>query len=221
MCGRFTMRTANKDLVEHFALFDAPAWEPRYNIAPTQAVLAVRGVAADAAQREAVGLRWGLVPFWADDLKSGSKLINARSETAATKPSFRRAFKTRRCLVPADGFFEWQAGAGGKQPHYIGLPGGALFAIAGLWESWDKEGTPVETLALLTTSANPFMLSIHDRMPVIVPPERYATWLDPDNQDGAALTGLCEPYQGELVSHPVSTWVNSPTHEGARCVEPV
>ena len=221
MCGRYTLRTPPAELAEFFGLFREPDVRPRFNIAPTQQILAVRFEEA-ATPREPVLLRWGLVPFWADDLKIGNRMINARSDTVEAKPAFRAAFKRRRCLVLADGFFEWRQQDGGKEPYHIRLKSGEPFAFAGLWERWDKGKAPVESCTIITTDANDFMSSIHDRMPVILTPDAYDAWLDPHNQDAEALTGLLRPYaDDDLTAVPVSTIVNNPRNDVPSCVEPV
>ncbi|MBI5758349.1 MAG: SOS response-associated peptidase, partial [Planctomycetales bacterium] len=173
MCGRFTLRTPADELSELFSatLRDGLLLSPRYNIAPSQLVACVRQ--PPEGQRELVTLRWGLVPSWAKDAKIGYSLINARSETVANKPAFRSPFRRRRCLIPADGFFEWQAvpGSKTKQPHYITLQGGQPFAFAGLWERWiGPDGNPLESCSIITTEPNELMKTIHNRMPVILPP---------------------------------------------------
>ena len=207
MCGRFTLATPADQIAAQFQLVAVPELAPRYNIAPTQQVAAVR---AAEAGRELVLLRWGLVPTWAKDLSMGAKLINARAETAAEKPSFRSAMRQRRCIIPADGFYEWQAQAGGKQPFYIRLAHGGSFGLAGLWEHWKSpERAWIETCTILTTAANALMQPLHDRMPVILPPEAYALWLDPALHDPAPLQALLGPYPANLmVAAPVSKAVN-------------
>ncbi len=207
MCGRFTLATPADQIAAQFQLVEAPELAPRYNIAPTQQVAAVR---ASDSGRELVLLRWGLVPTWAKDLSMGAKLINARAETAAEKPSFRSAMRQRRCIIPADGFYEWQAQAGGKQPFYIRLADGGSFGLAGLWENWKSpEGAWIATCTILTTAANALMQPLHDRMPVILPPEAYALWLDPALHDPAPLQALLGPYPANLmVAAPVSKAVN-------------
>src|SRR5438067_3297187 len=167
MCGRFTLTAPREALTSLFPLFDIPDVTPSYNVAPTQAVLAVR-VPAGRDKPELAALKWGLVPGWADDPAIGNRLINARAETVAEKPAFRAAFRQRRCLVLADGFFEWQKVNGRKQPYYFGLRRGEPFAFAGLWERWDKGEIPLETCTLLTTEANTLLRPLHDRMPVIL-----------------------------------------------------
>lgn len=219
MCGRFTLRTPAAEVARQFELFAVPELAPRYNIAPTQDVAVVRTTTAGRALDR---LRWGLVPSWADDPSIGARMINARSETAAEKPSFRRALLSRRCLIPADGFCEWQAAGRGKQPYLITLGEGDLFALAGLWERWTRDGTALETCTILTTTANTRLAALHDRMPVIVPREAYARWLDPDVDDPAALGPLLVPYPPEAFQlRPVSSYVNSAKNEGPRCLEPV
>lgn len=167
MCGRFTLRVPAAELVEIFRLLRRPDVQPRYNIAPTQPVAVVRRIDRG---RELSMLRWGLVPSWAKDPKIGARMINARAETVATKPAFRTALRRRRCLVPADGFYEWAKSAGGtKQPHYITRRDGRPFAFAGLWESWDgPDGSSIESCTIVTTEANDLVGRIHDRMPVIL-----------------------------------------------------
>ncbi len=178
MCGRFTLTDPDQDLAVQFNLPDIPDMQPRYNIAPTQPVAAVR-VSPASMVREMALLHWGLIPFWAKDRKIGNRMINARSETVAEKPAFRAAFKRRRCLVAADGFYEWQKQDGGKQPYYIRRHDGRPFAIAGLWESWKSEDEAViESCTLLTTTPNELIRPLHNRMPVILHPKDYDLWLD-------------------------------------------
>jgi putative SOS response-associated peptidase YedK len=222
MCGRFTLTDPDQDLAEQFDLPEIPALEPRYNIAPTQAVAAVR-VAAGGAVRELVLLRWGLIPFWAKDPEIGARLINARSETVAEKPAFRDAFKRRRCLVVADGFYEWQKQQGKKQPFYIRLRAGQPFAFAGLWERWrGAEESIVESCTLLTTSPNGLMQPLHNRMPVILQPRDYELWLDPGVVRAELLQPLLVPYPAEeMEAYPVSRRVNSPDNDDPRCIEPL
>jgi putative SOS response-associated peptidase YedK len=171
MCGRFTLRASPRLIAEQFDLFNMPELKPRYNVAPSQSVAVVRQQ-PDAEGRELALLKWGLIPAWAADAKIGNRMANAHSETAASKPSFRSAFKRRRCLVVADGFYEWQKVGSKKQPHFIRLRDDRPFGIAGLWERWDKQGEPIESCTLLTTEPNELMKPIHDRMPVIIPAEK-------------------------------------------------
>ncbi len=194
-----------------------PLLAPRYNIAPSQPVPVVR--AADAG-REWVNLRWGLVPSWAKDAKLAQ--INARAETAPDKPMFRSAFRKRRCLIPASGFYEWQATGGKrKQPFCIRLADDKPFAFAGLWERWEGPDGPVESCCILTTEANDLVRPIHDRMPVILDPRHFDQWLDPKQRDAAALAPLLRPFAVDAMkAYPVSPWVNDPRHDDARCLEP-
>jgi putative SOS response-associated peptidase YedK len=217
MCGRFSLFSPAADLAEWLGLPEVPALEPRYNVAPTQPVAAVR--AGPAAGRELVRLRWGLVLPWAPDVSIGNRLINARAETAADKPSFRAAFRQRRCLVPADGFYEWVGRAGKKQPIHFRLRGGRPFAFAALWERWQAPGGPaVESCAILTTGANEL---VHDRMPVILGPDAFGPWLDPAVRGPAALAAWLRPYPAEaMTACPVGSWVNNPRNEGPACLAP-
>lgn len=172
--------------------------------------------------RELAFLRWGLVPSWADDPAIGYKMINARGETVATKPSFRKAFKARRCLVVADGFYEWQKTDGKKQPHYIRLKHDGPFAFAGLWEHWGRDGTEIDSCTIITTDANELMAPIHNRMPVILAPTDYDVWLDPAVEEVERLQPLLRPFPaGEMTAYPVSTVVNSPRNETEECVAAV
>lgn len=222
MCGRFSLSVPVSDLAALFGLDLQTLLSPRYNIAPAQAVAVVRA-SPQAGRRELALLHWGLIPSWAKDPSIGHKTINARSETVTEKPSFRNAFKKRRCLIPTSGFYEWKREGKAKQPYIIGLQGGALFALAGLWERWAPPGRdPVESCTILTTSPNEIMRPIHDRMPVIVDPEDYGLWLDPGLAEPDKLTPLLKPYPAErMQAHAVSPWVNSPKNEGARCTQPL
>jgi putative SOS response-associated peptidase YedK len=241
MCGRFTLTNPNQDLLVQFTLRDMPALEPRYNIAPTQPVAAVRVAPALAAlppvaakeaalrsegregsARELVLLHWGLVPFWAKDPQIGSRLINARSETVAEKPAFREAFRRRRCLVLADGFYEWQKQGGTKQPFCVRLRDGRPFAFAGLWEHWQGTDAVVESCTLLTTDPNELMRPLHNRMPVIIDPGDYELWLDVGVRQPDVLQSLLRPYPAEeMEAYPVSRRVNSPDNDDPQCVEPL
>jgi putative SOS response-associated peptidase YedK len=192
----------------------------RYNVAPTQDVPAVRP--AKAGGRELAMLRWGLIPAWAKDEDIGARLINARGETAAELPSFRAAFRRRRCLVAADGFYEWRkAGKGPKQPFLVELADGRPFAFAGLWERWDKapDGRPLETCTIITTRANELLAPIHDRMPVILPPADYDAWLDVEGTGVEAAKALLRPYPAAaMAAHPVSPRVNNARNDDAACL---
>jgi putative SOS response-associated peptidase YedK len=224
MCGRFTLAASPTELAALFDLDGAslPALAPRYNIAPTQSIAAVRAAPADG-RRELVLLRWGFIPAWAKDPSGGAPLINARSETAADKPTFRAAFRRRRCLVPADGFFEWHTENGKKQPYYFTLADGAPFAIAGLWERWQAPtGDVVESCTLLTTEANDLVRPLHDRMPVILAPADYPLWLDPEVNDPGPPASLLVPFQASaMAGRPVSPRVNAVRNDDPGCVEPI
>lgn len=217
MCGRYELHAHPAAIALAFGLEHPPALRPRYNIAPTQDVPVVRVNAHGV--RDLVQVRWGLVPRWAKDPSIGQRMINARGETAATKPAFRNAFRRHRCLVPANGFYEWrQAADGRKQPLWIGRADGGLLAFAGLCERWlGPDGQPLDTCAILTTGANALIAPLHDRMPVIVAPADYARWLDPDEADPQALV---QPFDAAAMAfHPVSTRVNSVRHDDAGLLE--
>lgn len=224
MCGRYTLRVSPAELAELFAVINQFDWSPRYNIAPTQTVAAVRAN-RDGQGRELALLKWGLIPSWAKDPKIGSSLINARAETVAEKPSFRSAFRKKRCLIAVDGFYEWQAVAGQKtkQPYLIAVKNVPAFAFAGLTEHWTSpEGTPVETCTIITTTANSLMQSIHQRMPVILDPADYDAWLDPQRQDPQDVLPLLKQFPADLMQAvPVSTLVNSPRNDSPQCVVPI
>ncbi|MCI0799489.1 MAG: SOS response-associated peptidase [Chloroflexi bacterium] len=220
MCGRFTLTSNMDDLQGRFG-FEARdlVFRPSYNIAPTQLVLAV----TNDGQRRAELMRWGLVPFWAKDIKIGYRMINAVGETAATKPAFRAAFKKRRCLILADGFFEWRKDGKEKIPTYIFLKSREPFAFAGLWETWKSpEGETVKSCTILTTKPNEFMEPIHNRMPVILSGETEALWLDPMTEEPDVLQPLIQPAPAELMeSRIVSSLVNSPKNNSPECVVPI
>ena len=190
--------------------------EPRYNIAPTQSVLTV----TNTGQRQGELMRWGLVPFWAKDLKVGPRMINAVGETAASKPAFRAAFKTRRCLIPANGFYEWQKSGNRKIPRYFYPKNGEPMAFAGLWETWNSpEGQIIRSCTILTTLANELIQPLHNRMPVILSEETQALWLDPLTENPKTLEPLLIPApEGFLTSHPVAEMVNSVWNQGPECV---
>jgi putative SOS response-associated peptidase YedK len=213
------LRTPPAVLVEHFRLSSLPPLGPRYNIAPTQQVGVVRQ--AGLGQREFVWMRWGLVPSWAKDLSIGSQLINARSETAAAKPAFRDSFKRRRCLIAADGFYEWKKEGRQNQPYLIRLKEGGPFAFAGLWERWDRDAERIETCTILTTPANELLRDLHDRMPVIFGPADYDRWLNPVAGDAAELQPLLDAYPAhDLVVEPVSPRLNQVANDDPGVLEP-
>ncbi|HEX8199940.1 MAG TPA: SOS response-associated peptidase, partial [Isosphaeraceae bacterium] len=212
MCGRYTLRAPNREVAAAFDLPEVPEIPARYNIAPTQPVPAVR-TTPDGIGRELVSLRWGLIPSWADDPAIGNRMINARAETVASKPAYRRPFRTRRCLIVGDGFYEWRQHDGRKQPYYIRRKDDRPFAFAGLWDQWGRDAEVVRSCTIITTEANELMAPIHDRMPVIVPPAAYGLWLDPAVLDPGPLREVLRPYPpGELEAFPVSTFVNRPAH---------
>jgi putative SOS response-associated peptidase YedK len=221
MCGRFTLRASASVIAEQFALFERPPFAARYNIAPTQTVPVIR-LRPGGEYREMAWLRWGLIPTWAKEAGIGNRLINARGETAAVKPAFREAFQRRRCLVVADGFYEWRRAGRTKQPYFFRLCDDRPFAFAGLWEAWEgPDHAAIESCTLLTTVANELVRTIHDRMPVILPPESHSLWLNPAIDDPARLAPLLMPYAaGAMAATPVGAFVNDPTHEGPRCIEP-
>ncbi|MFC2030868.1 SOS response-associated peptidase [Chloroflexota bacterium] len=222
MCGRFTLTTPDQDLAVQFNLPSIPTLKPRYNIAPTQPVAAVRKT-RDSGERELAMLRWGLIPFWAKDPGIGSRMINARSETVAEKPAFRTAFRRRRCLVLADGFYEWQKQNGSKLPHYVRMKTGGPFAIAGLWERWEgQDAEVIQSCTLLTTEPNDLIGPIHNRMPVILRPEDYDLWLDREVDQPEVLQPLLHHFAAELMdAYPVSRLVNSPRNDDPQCIEPL
>ncbi len=228
MCGRFTLRTPTPVLIETFRAGVVPDISPRYNVAPTQQVLVVReNPASDSVQREFALMAWGLVPFWAKDPSIGNRLINARSETVAEKPAFRAAMRKRRCLVVADGYFEWMKVGTKKQPYWIRMEDEQPFAMAGLWEAWygpgGKEATPESdpllTCTIITTGSNAATSHLHDRMPVILRESDWQQWLDKNQQHPAEVAHLLQPLEDTAISiDAVSTRVNSPKHDDAACV---
>jgi putative SOS response-associated peptidase YedK len=222
VCGRFTLTSSPERLAERFGLDEVPGLAPRFNIAPSQEVATVRRRDGSGA-RVLEMRRWGLVPSWARDPRVGNRMINARSETVAERPAFRSAFRLRRCLVPADGFYEWAGGRGPRQPYHIRLADGAPFGIAGLWERWSgPDGGVIESCTLLTTAANARLAAVHDRMPVILEPEAFERWLDPAVREPERLRDLLRPLPPERVAlHPVSRRVNDPRNDDPGCVAPV
>lgn len=206
-------------IVEQFLLDGAPEWPPRYNVAPTQKLLCARRE-PDDNRRQAALLHWGLVPSWADDPKIGNRMLNARAEGVADKPSFRTAFRQRRCLVIADGYYEWKTEGKIKQPYYIRMQDERPFAFAGLWERWRKgEGDPLESVTIITTTSNDLTRFVHDRMPVILDAADYDRWLDPKYFDREELEKLLVPYDSPLMkAEPVSTRVNNVRNDDAECL---
>lgn len=219
MCGRFTLATDLDDLAERFSFSTTDlSFKPRYNIAPSQQVLAVM---SDHARRGGL-LRWGLIPSWAKDSSMGDRMINARAETVAEKPSFRRALQKRRCLVLADGFYEWKAVGKKKTPLYIARKDHAPFGFAGLWETWKSpEGETIHSCTIITTTPNALMESIHNRMPVILPRDAEAAWLDGSLEAPERLLPLLVPYSAkEMDAYTVSLAVNNPRNDSPSCIEP-
>jgi putative SOS response-associated peptidase YedK len=220
MCGRFTQTISAAGVAEAFGVEEiSGALKPSYNIAPTQPVAVI--ISDD--KKRLVQVRWGLVPSWSKDLSIGNKLINARAETITEKASFRNAFKKRRCLVVADGFYEWQKIGDGKRPMYIRLQSSKPFGMAGLYEVWrSPEGQEITSCAIVTTAANDLMKPIHERMPVIIPKENEDLWLDPKVQDTEVLRNLLQPYPAEeMKAFPVSRQVNAPGYNSPNCIEPI
>ena len=221
MCGRYPEPFHYKDIKKYFAAVakyeEENDYTPRYNIAPTQLAPIVR---EDEDGRFFCLLRWGLVPHWADDPAVGNRMVNARAETLSEKPSYRVPFQKQRCLVPAGGFYEWKKEGSTKQPYLIRRQDQAPIAFAGLWERWDGHGTriPIETFTIITTQANDLVRPIHERMPLILSPSDFDAWLSPGE---AAAELLRTPKSDELEAVPISTWVNSPAHDDARCMEPL
>jgi putative SOS response-associated peptidase YedK len=222
MCGRFTIAFDIDDLSDELGIAEIPVdWQPRYNVAPSQPVLAV----TDASTRKAEWLRWGLIPSWAKDASIGNKLINARAETIDEKPSFRNAFHKRRCLILADGFYEWQKPASGRgktQPYYFRLKNGEPFAFAGLWEVWKPQPDvePVKTCTIITTQANAVVTPVHERMPVILTKEHAWEWIL--SGQAVELQKMLAPLDPVLMTaYPVGAFVSNPAVESKVCVEPL
>jgi putative SOS response-associated peptidase YedK len=219
MCGRYTLKTPIDVLAEYFKVHEYPSsLTPSYNIAPTQEVAAV---VEEDEKRKLEVFRWGLIPSWAKDPSIGNKMINARAETVSEKPSFRSAFKKRRCLIVTDGFYEWQKTDSGKQPYHFKMKDGSAFAFAGLWETWDKEGEEIRSCSIITTDANDLMNEIHHRMPVILHPENYGAWLDQGFDEKEALIDLLRPYPADAMeAYAVGRRVNKPANNEPSVVEP-
>ncbi len=222
MCGRYTLSNPG-DILEELGVVNPDLGEtlaPRYNIAPTQTAPVVR--AAEGGERKLAVLRWGLIPFWAKEEAIGNRMINARGETVAEKTSFKRPLKSQRCLVLADGFYEWRKMNGGKQPFHIYLGDHRPITFAGLWDRWSKGPQPIESFTIITTDANPKVSELHDRMPVILDAEARDVWLDPSVEDPEELSALLRPYGGgDLDFSPVAKIVNSPKNDRPECIEPI
>jgi putative SOS response-associated peptidase YedK len=220
MCGRFVITSAPEALRRLLAYKEQPNFPPRYNIAPTQPIPVVR---LEQGERHFALVRWGLIPSWVKDPKQFALLINARLEGLVEKPSFRAAMKRRRCLIPADGFYEWKKEGKTKQPYFIRAKSREPFAFAGLWETWtDRDGGEIETAAIVTCAANETLAPVHDRMPVIVQPEYFDAWLDCDKFDAKQAAALAGPApENFLEAYEISTRVNSVKNDGAENVAPV
>ena len=218
MCGRYTLKSPVSELAERFDIEEPPSSiTPSYNIAPTQQVATVL---AENGKRKLEMLHWGLIPSWAKEPEVGNRMINARAETVAVKPSYRKAFQERRCLILADGFYEWQKTDNGKQPFYIRMEDESPFAFAGLWESWHN-GREIRSCTIITTAPNELAAPIHNRMPVILHPEDYEMWLDPDFDEREPLTTLLKPFPADVMeAYPVSRRVNKPSNNEPGCIEP-
>lgn len=223
MCGRYRLGRGKAAFEKVFGVRpDDYKWSPRFNIAPTQEVPVVRQHAKDPL-RFLSNMRWGLVPYWASDLSIGARMINARSEEAASKPAFRESLKKKRCIVPADGFYEWQKIGRQKQPFCIQMSDDSVFAFAGIWDCWkDGSGKAVETFSILTTTPNAVTADVHDRMPVILPSDDYELWLDPGFGDLTAISEMLRPYDaGRMKKFAVSDRINNVANDDAASAEPV
>ncbi len=224
MCGRFAQASKPEMIVELFGLplDHTPAYQPRYNLAPSQPALVLRRH-PHTGEKEITFLTWGLIPSWAHDPSIGHRLINARAETLAEKPAFRAAFRHRRCLVPADGFFEWKQSGKGKQPYFVARKDGKPVAMAGLWEHWQTpDGSVSESFTLITTTANDLVQRLHDRMPAIAPEDAFDLWLDPHAALADLQAMLIKPYPSELLTAwPVSTMVNHPAFDEPALIDPL
>lgn len=218
MCGRYTLKAKGQAVADLFGVLEEPDLEPRYNIAPTQQI----PVVVEDASRKLEMMHWGLIPSWAKDPSIGARMINARAETVSEKPSYRSAFKKRRCLIVADGFYEWKKTDDGKQPYYLRLKDESPFGFAGLWESWSmEEGEELRSATIITTEPNEVAAEIHNRMPVILPPDLYDAWLEPDNDDREELLSMLTSYPAEeMEAYPVSKRVNRPANDEPGVLEP-
>jgi len=217
MCGRYRLSRRKQAVAEYFeSASEEEEWSPRYNIAPTQPVVTVRQT---GASRILSMMRWGLVPSWASDISIGSRLINGRSETVLERPAFRDSFRTRRCLIPADGFYEWKKTGKQRQPFHFGMKDNALFAFAGVWDRWrSPAGQVLESCSILTTAPNKLLADVHDRMPVILPRLHYQTWLTAPAAEAERLAELLVPFDASLMRrYAVSALVNKPQNEMPEC----
>jgi putative SOS response-associated peptidase YedK len=223
MCGRYRLSRRKQIIEEYFetAAWDDD-WDPRYNIAPTQPVPVIRQHPKEPIRQISL-MKWGLIPHWAKNASESAKTMNARSETATIRPAFRDPMRFRRCLIPADGFYEWARKGTTKQPYCFEVQDGALFAFAGLWDGWkDASGNWVKTCSILTTTPNALTSAVHDRMPVILPPDAYDLWLDPGLNDVQVVSELLKPYDANAMrSYPVSMRVNRVENDDQECAERV
>ena len=220
MCGRFTLHTPEPQIRKIFNLEQTTSLglKPRYNIAPSQQVPIIRDTDSG---REMVMAKWGLIPHWSKEAKTKYSTINARIETVAEKTTYRASFKHRRCLIPADGFYEWKVVDGRKVPHHIRMHDGGPFALAGLWDRWEGGGERLESCSIVVMPTNDVMKSLHERMPAIIAPAHYDLWMDSRISDKAeTMTYLNSELSSQLVTYPISPWVNSPRHDDERCLEP-
>ena len=219
MCGRFTLHHESEDIAERFAVEQTLLeLAPRYNVAPSQPVAAV----VQRESRQLLEYKWGLVPFWAKEPAIGNRMINARAESLADKPAFKNAFRTRRCVIPTSGYYEWKKDGSRRTPHYIQRGDRGCFAMAGLAEKWrGPDGEVLRTCAIVTTTPNVATAGIHDRMPAILSPAAVEIWLDRETDNPETLLELLRPYAGELILHPVSARVNKPDVDDAACIEEV
>lgn len=220
MCGRITLTTPGGELAGYLRALGSLSWPPRYNIAPTQDVATVRQA---NGERRLEPMRWGLIPGWADGPSIGNRMINARAETVADRSAFREPFRSRRCLVLADGFYEWQQTNGGKQPHYLYRSDGRPLTLAGLWDTWrPPDDDAVTSCTIITTRPNDLVEPLHDRMPVILEESEWDRWLDPSPADPRELQALLDPFPPDRMSaHPVTTRVNSPANDDPDCIRPL
>jgi len=218
MCGRYSLTAADTELTSAFQITCPRALAPRYNIAPGQGVLAIRQ-RENTKAREAVLLHWGLIPSWAETPQISSSLTQARSETVRDKPAFKASFRTRRCLIVATGFYEWQSTPAGKQPFHITHRAGQPFAMGGLWDRWEENGAVIESCTVLTCAAHQGVAPIHHRMPVVIPASQYDRWLSPSEIPAAEIAALLQPLPSEdTVCYPVSTFVNSVRNDSPQCI---